>query len=251
MALHHCRVILVETLYPGNLGATARVMRNFGLEELTLVQPVADPHDRRAREMSTRGENILDRSRIVCEFAEAVTDCVMVVGTSARSGGLFRRQSVGAPDEVMPRLVEVLRCDQPAALVFGSEPGGLPDEIVTRCHYLLQIPAADVYPSLNLAQAVAICLYELHKSWLAAAPSPALLCPEPEEAATFEAQEHLFAELRGALEDIHFLYGDKADALMHGLRHLLGKARLSVMEVKLLLGLARQIRWHAAQKPGQ
>ena len=69
--------------------------------------------------------------------------------------------------------------------------------------------------------------------------------------ATVETQEHLFRHLQTALEEIHFLYGDKADALMHAIRHLLGKARLTKMEVKVLLGLARQIRWYVAQHPGK
>ena len=246
MALAHCRVVLVETLYPGNLGATARVMRNFGLEDLVLVAPVADPADERARRLSTQAEDILHRARIVPDFGAAVADCVLVAGTSARSGGLFRKQTVGAPEHVLPYLAELMRRDQPVALVFGTEPNGLANEITTRCHHLIQIPASETYPSLNLAQSVAICVHELYKAWLAIEGST--LVPQ-EPLATLEAQERLFDQLRDALERIHFLFGDKADALMHGLRHLLGKARLSEMEVKLLLGLARQIRWYVEQNP--
>jgi tRNA/rRNA methyltransferase len=243
MALHHCRVVLVETLYPGNLGATARVMRNFGLLDLVLVNPVANVHDPAARRMSTHGEDIIQRARVVQDFGEAVADCTVVAGTSARSGGLFRKQTVGAPEAIMPYLVEMVRADRPAALIFGTEPSGLANDIVTRCHYLIQIPANPEYPSLNLAQAVAICLYELNKAWLAREPAPFT----HDEPAPFEALEHLYSRLSDALERIHFLYGDKADALMHAIRHLLGKARLSEMEVKLLLGLARQIRWYVDQ----
>lgn len=247
MALHHCRVVLVETHYPGNLGAVARVMCNFGLGDLVLVKPVASPHDRNARQMSTQGETILDRARVVGDFAEAVHDCVLVVGTSARSGGLFRRQSVGTPDEIMPHVVECLAKDQPAALVFGSEPNGLPDELVTRCHHLISIPTAEAYPSLNLAQAVAICLYELHGAWLGTGGHAREVGPA-QEPADFQLQEQVFRQLQTALEEIHFLYGDKAGSLLHGLRHLLGKARMSTMEARLLLGLARQIRWYVAQR---
>jgi tRNA/rRNA methyltransferase len=243
MGLHHCRVVLVETLYPGNLGATARVMRNFGLRDLVLVSPAANLHDPKARQMSTHGENILEAARVVPDFGMAVADCVIVAGTSARSGGLFRKQTVGAPHAVLPYLVEMLRADHPTALVFGTESSGLTNDIITRCHHLIQIPAHPEYPSLNLAQAVAICLYELNKAWQAREPCS----PMPDEPATFDALEHLYSRLSDALERIHFLYGDKAGALMHGIRHLLGKARLSNMEVKLLLGLARQIRWYADQ----
>src|SRR4051794_14412136 len=88
MTLEHCRVVLNETHYPGNLGATARVMRNMGLRDLVLVSPVADPGDQRARQMSTHGEAILNSARVVTDIGEAIGDCVLVVGTSARSGGL-------------------------------------------------------------------------------------------------------------------------------------------------------------------
>jgi tRNA C32,U32 (ribose-2'-O)-methylase TrmJ len=86
---------------------------------------------------------------------------------------------------------------------------------------------------------VAICLYELRRAWLKQT-APIVSLPEP---APFEMQERLFADLRAALEDIHFLYGQSADSLMHALRHLIGRAKPTAMEVDILLGLARQIRW--------
>lgn len=247
MTLEHCRVVLIETQFPGNLGAAARVMCNMGLGDLVLVSPTADRADQRAKQMSTHGEPILNRARITADLDEAIGDCALVVGASARSGGLFRRQTVAPPDVVMPHVVDVLRQERPAAILFGSEPKGLSNQIVTRCQYLIRIPTADIYPSLNLAQAVAICLYELRKAWDAAAGAP--VSDDREETATVRSQEHLFRQLRLALEEIHFLYGDKADSLMHAVRHLLGKARLSPMEVRILLGLARQIRWYVAHHP--
>jgi tRNA/rRNA methyltransferase len=234
--------VLVRPQVAANLGATARVMRNLGLSELVLVDPAADPADRRARQLSTHGEPILDRCRVAADLGAAVADCVLVAATSARTGGLFRRQTVGAPDEIMPRVIEALAAG-PAALVFGPEPSGLSNAEVTRCHFLIYIPADPTYPALNLAQAVAICLYELRRAWLRrAAPAPA------REVAPFADQERLYERLRSALEQIHFLYGDKADALMHALRHLIGRAGPTPMEVEMLLGLARQIRWFAEQR---
>jgi tRNA/rRNA methyltransferase len=241
MALEHCRVILIETHYAGNLGATARVMRNLGLSDLVLVAPIADRNHQNARQMSTHGESILDDARIVGDLDAAIGDCVLVVGTSARSGGLFRRQIVGPPQDVTPRVVEVLRQNRPAAILFGPEPTGLSNEIVTRCQYLIQVPTADGYSSLNLAQAVAICLYEVRTAWLKHSSAPRV-----EDLATVSSQEHMFRQLQTALEEIHFLYGDKAEPLMHAVRHLLGKARLTEMETKILLGLARQIHWYVA-----
>src|SRR5688572_4888750 len=119
MGLELCRVVLVETHYPGNVGATARVMVNMGLRDLVLVAPVADPCDPQARQLATHGEPVLDAARVVPTLAEALADCVLVVGTSARTGGLFRRQTVGSPDEVLPRVADVLAAGRPAALLFG------------------------------------------------------------------------------------------------------------------------------------
>src|SRR5688572_16988081 len=155
MSLAHCRVVLIQTHYPGNLGATARIMRNLGLHDLALVAPIADPTDERARQMSTHGESILENARRAPDLDGAIGDCVLAVGTSARGGGLFRKQTVGTPEEILPRVVEVLQHDQPAALLFGPEPTGLGNDVVSRCQYLIHIPTADEYPALNLAQAVA------------------------------------------------------------------------------------------------
>ncbi|HZZ80412.1 MAG TPA: RNA methyltransferase, partial [Gemmataceae bacterium] len=243
-AIERCRVVLVETHYPGNLGATARVMFNFGLRDLVLVSPRAERTDKNALQMSTHGQPILDNARTVSDLDAAIGDCVLVVGTSARVGGLFRQQNVGPPAEIMPHVVDVIQQGRPAALVFGPEPTGLSNDIVTRCHHLVQIPTGDAYPALNLAQAVAICLYELRLTLLQARVPVA-----DAERATMDAQEPMFRQLQTAFEEIHFLYGDKAEPLMHALRHMLGKARLSDMEVRLLLGLARQIRWYVANHP--
>jgi tRNA/rRNA methyltransferase len=241
MSLHNCRVVLVGTRIAANLGAVARVMRNLGLEDLALVAPEAELNDPRGRLLATHAEDILDRARVVPDLGAAVGDCVLVVGTSARIGGLFRRQRVGTPEEILPRLLPPL-AQGPVALVFGPEPSGLSNDEVARCHYLIHIPTAEGHRALNLAQAVGICLYELRRAWLARTEAPP---PAPLPAA-FAAQEQMFERLRAALEEIHFLYGPKAEALMHALRHLIGRAGPTEMEVKLLLGLARQIRWFAA-----
>jgi tRNA/rRNA methyltransferase len=241
VTLSRARVVLVRPKTAANLGAVARVMRNFGLGDLALVAPEAEVDDPRGRLLATHSEDILERARVVPDFDSAVGDCLLVAGTSARTGGLFRRQTVGTPEQILPRLLPALAAG-PVGLVFGPESSGLTNDEVARCHYLIHIPADEAHPSLNLAQAVAICLYELRRAWLAGREPPG----EPDPLADFATQEHMFARLRAALEEIHFLYGPKADSLMHALRHLLGRARLTEMEAKLLLGLARQIRWYVA-----
>jgi len=243
--LARCRVVLVRTQIAGNLGATARVMRNMGLRDLVLVAPEADPADRQARQLSTHGEAILEQARLVPDLSAAVADCLLVVGTSARVGGPLRRQTVGLPEEVLPLLLDAA-ASGPVALVFGPERTGLLDVEVTRCHHLLHIPSDESYPALNLAQAVAICLYELRRAWLRRTESRGS-APEVSPPASFEQQERAFEHLRAALEAIHFVYGPKGDALMHAVRHLLGRAGPTAMEVDLLFGLARQMRWIADQ----
>ncbi len=230
-----CRVVLVQTHYPGNLGAVARVMRNFGLDDLVLVQPRTSPLDYQARQLATHAGDILQQARIVPTLAEAIADRTLVVGTSARVGSLMRLQAVGTPEEIMPRVAQAVR----PALVFGPEPTGLCNDDVAVCHFLLTIPLVDEGTSLNLAQAVAICLYELHRI---SKPQHPPVDPkfEPATAAQLDV---LFDKLRIALEEIHFLYGEKADSLMFALRHLLTRSGLSVMETGILHGLARQIRW--------
>jgi tRNA/rRNA methyltransferase len=213
-------------------------MRNFGLADLVLVSPLADPSDRQARQLSAHGETVLRSARIVPDLDVALTDCVLAAGTSARTGGLFRQQSVGTPAQITPRLVDVLT-DAKVALLFGPESSGLSNAEITRCHFLIHIPADEGYPALNLAQAVAICLHELRQAWVARGGIPARV-----ELAAIPSQDRAFTHLRTALEAIHFLYGDKADSLMHALRHLLGRARPTEQEVKLLHGLARQILWY-------
>ncbi len=238
--LSNCRVVLVRTEVAANIGATARVMRNMGLTDLVLVAPVADHTDRNARQLSTHGEEILDRCRVVTDLGAAVADCLCVAATSARLGGLFRKQSLGPPQEILPRIVDLLTVG-PVAIVFGPEPSGLTNAEVSRCHFLINIPTDPTYPALNLAQAVAICLHELRSAWLrrcGAETAPSVPAP-------FEQQERMYEQLRSALEAVHFLYGDKADSLMHAVRHLIGRAGPTQMEVDMLFGLARQLQWYA------
>jgi tRNA/rRNA methyltransferase len=242
--LSRCRVVLVRPQFAANVGAAARVMRNMGLSDLALVAPHADLHDRQARQLSTHGEEVLDRARSFPDLGAALADCVVVAATSARKGGLFRRQSVGLPEEIARLLVEAL-ASGPAALVFGPERTGLRDEEVSRCHHLVHIPADPSYPALNLAQAVAVCAYEVRRAWLRRQSDSPLSATGPP--APFADQERAFDQLRVALEEIHYLYGERGAALMHGVRHLLGRAGPTAMEVGLLLGLARQIRWYVRE----
>lgn len=239
--LTNVRVVLVRTHFAGNLGSVARAMCNFGLNDLVLVEPFADPRAEEARRLATHGEHLLESARRFDSIDAAVSDCAVVLGTSGNVEGLFREQHYGRPDEMLRRFFPAVDAG-PCALVFGPEPHGLSNADIARCHGLIRIPTDRECPSLNLAQSVAICLYELRKMWMiehGRGASPA------NKVAPFEDQERMFESLQGALTDVHFLWGQKAESLMHAVRQLITRAQPTPNEVRILFGLARQLRWVA------
>src|SRR5438105_12855128 len=131
MNLTRCRIVLVRTHYPGNLGAAARVMRNFGLSDLVLVEPVTSANELEARRMATHGLPVLDAARVVPDLGDAVADCVFTLATSALPGGVVRESVVGTPEEKFPALLAAMRSG-PVAVVFGPEPHGLTTAEVAR-----------------------------------------------------------------------------------------------------------------------
>jgi len=147
----------------------------------------------------------------------------------------------------MPELLATAEAG-PVAIVFGPEPHGLSNEEIGRCHGVVHIPVDAEFSSLNLAQAVAICCYELRKAW-SKSVNEARGKPElPERAvAPFADQDRMFEHLREALAAVGYLFGDKADSLMHAVRQLIGRALPTPQEVKILHGLARQLLWAAGQ----
>jgi tRNA/rRNA methyltransferase len=239
--VNRVRVVLVRTEIAANVGAAARVMRNMGASDLYLVAPVADHLAEPARQLATHhATELLERARVVPDLETALADCFASAATSAKVGGLFRRQTVGPPERVAESLVPTM-AHGPVALAFGPEPHGLSNEEVVRCQHIIHIPADESYTALNLAQSVAICLYEVRRAWLGRDTD------EPGEVAALADQQRMFARLEEALREVRYLRGVRGDALMNALRHLIGRARPSPMEVRLLLGLARQLRWVAAR----
>ena len=247
MSLSNCRVVLVRPHYAGNLGATARVMRNFGLTDLVLVAPYCFPTDLEARRMARGGLDVLDSARTVPELGDALADCVFSFATSSLTAGLIRGGTIGTAAERMPELFTASE-GGPVAIVFGPEPHGLSNEEIGRCNGLVHIPVDPECSSLNLAQAVAICCYELRKAWSKAVNDARGEPETPVRAvAPFADQERMYEHLREALTEVGYLFGEKADSLMHGLRHLIGRAQPTHQEVKILHGLARQLLWAAGQ----
>lgn len=236
--LERFRVVLVRTEIAGNIGSTARVLANFGIRDWRLVAPRADPTADEARMFAARAQAMLTSVRRCERLAEAVADCVVVCGTTARSAGTIRSTGLGLPWEIMPHLV-LAAASGKVALVFGPETDGLSNADLSLCHYILHIPTDDSYPALNLSHSVAVFLYELRKALLIGN----VVGQPRHDLAEFASQERMFEHLREALTELHFLWKPDADRLMYAIRYLLGRAGLTHQEVQILHGLARQILW--------
>ena len=239
--LSRCRVVLVRPHYAGNIGSVARAMKNFGLSDLVLVDPVADPLAHQARMLATGGADILDAARVVSDFASAVGDCAVVLGSSGEAAGTLRQTLAGTPRELFPRFVEALATSK-CAIVFGPEPHGLANEELAACHGLLAIPTDSRFTSLNLAMAVGIALYELRNAFLAKT-SPFESPTRPP--ATFAEFDRAMGHLHAAMTDVRFLFGQNGEALMHAFRHMVARSVPTAQEARMLHGLARQLEYAA------
>ncbi|MCS6975496.1 MAG: RNA methyltransferase [Gemmatales bacterium] len=236
--LKQVRVVLVRTEIAGNIGATARVLANFGIRDWCLVAPQADPLAEESVKFAARAQPTLTSVRRCETLTEAVADCLVVCGTTSHETGMIRSTSLGLPWEILPRLLSAAVSGK-VALVFGPEADGLSNEDLSLCHHILHIPTDDGYPALNLSHSVAVCLYELRRSLLL---NDRLEQPRSDLAA-FTEQQRMFEHLEEALTELHFLWKPDADRLMYAIRHLLGRAGLTHQEVQILHGLARQIQW--------
>ncbi|HEX4609877.1 MAG TPA: RNA methyltransferase [Urbifossiella sp.] len=248
MSLANVRVVLVRTHYAGNLGSVARVMRNFGLADLALVAPYALPTDIEARRLATHGLGVLDAARTVPDLGAALADCTLTLATSSLTAGVARRGMTGTAADLMPQLLAAA-AGGPVGVVFGPEPHGLSNEEIGRCQGLVHVPVDPEYPSLNLAQAVTICCYELWKARSAALTAARPADTHAAKVATHAEQERMFEHLRDAFTAVGYLFGGRADALMHAVRQFLGRANPTPQEVKLVHGLARQLLHVAGKNP--
>ncbi|HXG19396.1 MAG TPA: RNA methyltransferase [Methylomirabilota bacterium] len=237
MSLNNLRIVLVRPQYSGNIGAVARAMRNMGITDLALVNP-ARLHREQAEMMAVHARDVLDAMHVHASLRAAVGDCGLVVGTTCRSG-LYRDHAL-SPRTLAPDIVIATGATR-VALVFGPEESGLTNEDLRICHRLMTIPTDAAYPSLNIAQAVLLCCYEV---FLAARErTPAL----ERSLALAEQQELMYEKLKRALLHIGFLHKDNPEHIMFALRRILGRAGLEERDVRILLGMARQIEWYAKE----
>lgn len=240
MSLENIRIVLVGPLYGGNVGSVCRAMANMGLTDLAIAAP-RPLDEREARMMACHAERILAGRREFGGLAEAVADCGLVMGTTARLG--LYRQHARSPREWAPRAVEAAARGK-VAMVFGREDNGLTNDELSLCTQIIHIPTAGGMKSLNIAQAVMVCCYEV---FLAGGQSEPLL--EKSGEAPSALRERMFALWRHALLQIGFMQEDKADHMMYGLRRILSRGSLTSDDVRILMGIARQTQW-AARRAG-
>ncbi|TYQ18587.1 UNVERIFIED_ORG: tRNA/rRNA methyltransferase [Zoogloea ramigera] len=242
------RFILVETSRAGNIGAVARAMKTMGYSDLVLVNPrfadaVQDPE---AVAFASGAQDILTGARVVGSMAEALDGINFAAAVSAR----LREYS---PPVLTPRQFSTQLVAQPelhAAVIFGNERFGLPNEVVEQCNVLINIPANPEYSSLNLSQAAQVVAYECRMAVLDQAPQ-VVSARQPQgdaneigfhgEAASLAQIEGMYQHLESALVEIGFLDAGNPRKLMPRLKRLFARAQLEKEEVNILRGIARQM----------
>ncbi|GLS26137.1 tRNA (cytosine(32)/uridine(32)-2'-O)-methyltransferase TrmJ [Marinibactrum halimedae] len=231
---HRVRIVLVNTTHPGNIGAAARAMKNMGLSQLYLVAPKQFPAEEAVWRAAGAGE-ILDSAVVVETLDEAIKDCGLVVGTSARERRI--PWPLLTPKECGDRAwAETSEHD--VAIVFGREDRGLTNEELHKCNYHVHIPANPEYSALNLGTAVQVVAYEFRMSALAAmSGKPVHFDDWDVPPAKNEAVESYFEHLHGTLEHIGFLEPSNPRQTMTRLRRLYNRARLDEMEINILRGI--------------
>jgi len=232
------RIVLVETSRPGNIGAAARAIKTMGFSDLVLVNPRFDDamQQEEAIAFASGAQDVMTSAKIVGSFGEALEGCNFAAAVSAR----LREFS---PPIVTPRqLAGQLVADQglQAALVFGNERFGLPNEIVEKCNVLINIPANPEYSSLNLAQAVQVLTYECRMAAIEGTSSVTDIGFQGQVAPLAQI-EGMYTHLEQALIAIDFLDADNPKKLMPRLKRLFSRTQLEVEEVNILRGIAKQI----------
>ena len=235
--LSNLRIILVHPRGSGNIGSVARAMKNVDAGELAIVGK-GRTRSFWARAMAVHGREILADAKSYETLRDAIADSTLVVGTTCRAG-LYRSHSQ-TPKEVAPTVVDALEKGK-VALIFGPEDHGLSNKDLEHCQLLVTIPMHRDYPSLNVAQAAVICLYELYVASLMPANDSTLTRADAEQV------ERLFDIMRNSLLKIGFLDSENPEHMLLAFRRIFGRAGLEEKDVRILTGMFRQIEWYAKE----
>jgi TrmH family RNA methyltransferase len=229
------RIVLVGARHPGNVGSAARAMKTMGLKDLALVAPRRFPAPE-AEAMAAAAVDVLADARVYATVRDAVADCGLIVGTTARPRHLPWR--VVEPRAAAREIAAAARGSN-VAILFGDERTGLSNDDIEQCHRLLTIPSAGAYPSLNLAMAVQIVAYELR---LAAHEPVSHADATPPPPATAVEMEHFYAQLAAVLDEIEFRDRTGSGHLMARLRRFFNRAAPDENEIHILRGILTAVQ---------
>jgi len=242
-ALDNLRVVLVAPRNPLNIGAAARAMSNFGVTELRVVNPYEVAF--RDAKSAVGASPVLAACKEFGTVAEAVADCALVAGTSA-----IRHRQLQQPVKLMAQGARSIRArlvGSPVAILFGSEKWGLSNDSLSHCHWVLHIPAREGHQSMNLGQAVAVCLYELVR---AEGRRATTVEPEPlrrEKPATVGVVERITTTLLAALRSSEYINPKTGQLAEEKLRRMIRRMTLEEADAEVLLGMLHKIVWKLQQ----
>ncbi len=241
--LNNVKVVLVGTSHSGNIGSAARAMKVMGLTNLVLVDPQCEV-DEQTLALAAGAADIAENAIIVKTLNEAVADCSLVVGSSARSRTL--EWPMLEPRECGQKFVSEGQ-SSPVALVFGRERTGLTNEELQTCHYHVCIPANPDYSSLNLAMAVQTLSYEIRMAYLERQQSQYTV----EEESVYPRHKELemfFEHLEKVAIDTQFINREQPGQVMNKLRRLFHRARPESQELNILRGVLSSIEKRISSK---
>ncbi|MFK7977293.1 MAG: tRNA (cytosine(32)/uridine(32)-2'-O)-methyltransferase TrmJ [Halioglobus sp.] len=247
MNLKNVRIVLVNTSHPGNIGGSARAMKNMGIERLYLVAPRQFP-DEQAVWRAASAQDVLENVVITQTLEEAIADCQFVVGTSARG----RRIPWPLLDpKRCAQEVNAVSGQEQVAILFGREDRGLTNDELKLCNLHVNIPTAEGYSSLNLAMAVQILCYELHSLCVEGDLPQAADAQWDTPFSTADNMERFYTHLEETLVELEFLDPAAPRQLMSRLRRLYSRVRLDEMELNILRGILTETqKWvKKGQKP--
>jgi TrmH family RNA methyltransferase len=244
--LENLRVVLVATRNPLNIGAAARAMSNFGVKALRVVNPY-EPAFREARSAVGAAE-LLAEAEQYGEVGEAVADCKLVVGTTVAKWRDLQHEL--QPLETAGRTIKSQLKIGPTALLFGSERFGLSNEDMSHCHWMTRIPTREEHGSMNLGQAVAVCLYELVRGQKTDLPAMAPIRKDQvrkmDRMAESGEVERLTQVMLKVLRDSGYIK-PRAVASEEKLRRLVRRMDLKANDADVLVGMMRQVAWKLKQ----
>jgi TrmH family RNA methyltransferase len=239
--LDHLRVLLVAARNPLNIGAAARAMSNFGVRRLRVVNPYEVAFQEARSAVGATG--LLAKAEQYTTVAEAAADCTLVVGTTAAARRELQHRLLRL-EEGATAIKRHLKTG-PVALLFGSERVGLSNEEMSHCHWMMRIPTREEHGSMNLGQAVAVCLYELargRKLISGTTLAKTHVAPKEKAPANSAEIERLTQVMFEVLSTSEFIQ-PRAVAAEEKLRRLIRRMKLSANDAEVLLGMLRQIDW--------